>query len=300
MIDPQTPPRQTLSYLRNIFQARGIRPKNKLGQSFLIDLNLLDVILRTAGLTQDDMVLEIGAGTGSLTTRLAGEAGAVLSVEIDPDFFALAKEMTKALPNVTLLHVDILKNKNTLNPVVLATLANLQDRSGRVQLKLVANLPYAVAAPALANLLLSDFAFERMVVMVQSEIADRLLAAPGCKEYGALAVLLQSLADIEAVRRRVPPTVFWPRPQVESAIILIQPNVLKRAHVGDVARFRNFLRDLYTQRRKNLRSALTSFPNRRREKADVDRTLAEIGLPGTVRAEELTAEQHLQLCNALG
>src|SRR5262249_19803304 len=128
---PRTPGRQTLSYLRNLFEERGIRPKNKLGQNFLIDLNLLDVLLRAAELTPDDLAVEVGSGTGSLTLRLAEQAGAVLGVEIDPAFFTLASEVVGDRPNVFLLHRDVLQGKNKLNPDVLAALADLRQRSGR-------------------------------------------------------------------------------------------------------------------------------------------------------------------------
>src|SRR5687768_3441046 len=114
MSAPQSAPRQTLSYLHNLFAERGIRPKNKLGQNFLIDLNLVDLLVRAAELAPEDLVLEIGSGTGSLTSRLADHAGAVLSVEIDPDFFALASENGGDRDNITFLHADILKNKNEL------------------------------------------------------------------------------------------------------------------------------------------------------------------------------------------
>ncbi len=165
------------------------------------------------------------------------------------------------------------------------------------QLKLVANLPYAVATPVLSNFLLSDLPFERMVTTVQWEIAERLMAQPDTSGYGALAVLAQSLADIELVRR-LPPAVFWPRPEVASAIVCIRPSAAKRAHVGDVVRFRTFLRDLYSHRRKNLRGALVGWPSGRRSKEEVDRKLADLGLDGTVRAEDLDLEQHLRLSRA--
>jgi 16S rRNA (adenine1518-N6/adenine1519-N6)-dimethyltransferase len=297
MTTPEPSPRQTLSYLRNLFEERGIRPKSKLGQNFLIDLNLLDLLLRAAELTRDDLVIEVGSGTGSLTARLAEQAGAVLSVEIDPAFFVLTGEAVAGRDNVTLLHADILARKNELNPGVLAALDEVGGRSGCTRLKLVANLPYAVATPVIANFLLVDVPLERMVVTVQWEIAERLLAEPGTKAYGALAVLVQSLADVSLVRR-LAPAVFWPRPQVASAIVLIQPNAAKRAHVGDVVRFRNFLRDLYVHRRKNLRGALIGWPHGRRDKEEVDRKLVELGIDGTVRAEALDREQHLRLCAA--
>jgi 16S rRNA (adenine1518-N6/adenine1519-N6)-dimethyltransferase len=296
-IHPHTPrsSRQTLSYLRNLLSAHNLRPKNKLGQSFLIDLNLLDVVLRAAELNKSDLILEVGSGTGGLTSRLAEEAGSVVGVEIDPGFFALARETVADRKNVQLLYADILKNKNMLNPAVLEALRETQMRAGLTRLKLVANLPYAVATPLIANLLLSDFCFERMVVMVQWEIAERLMAQPDTKDFGALAVLVQSVADVEAVRRQVPPTVFWPRPKVASAIVCIRPSAVKRAHVGDVPRFRVFLRSLYAHRRKNLRGALAAFPNQERGKAEIDQLLATLGIAGTARAETLDVEQHIRL-----
>jgi 16S rRNA (adenine1518-N6/adenine1519-N6)-dimethyltransferase len=299
MVTPEPSPRQTLSYLRNLFAERGLKPKNKLGQNFLIDLNLLDLIVRTAQLTRADLALEVGSGTGSLTARLAEQAGAVLSVEIDPAFFALASEAVAGREHVVLLHADILKNKNELNPEVLAALDQLRRRSGCARVKLVANLPYVVATPVIANFLMSEQPPERLVVMVQWEMAARLTARPGTKDYGALAVLVQSLADVTLVRR-LPPAAFWPRPQVASALVAIYPRAAKRARVGDVSRFRNFLRDLYAHRRKNLRGALAGWPSGRRDKQDVDRKLAELGLAGTTRAEALDLEQHLRLCRAFG
>lgn len=290
--------RQTLSYLRGLFAERGIRLKSKLGQNFLIDLNLIDLILRTAELGPHDLALEVGSGTGGLTVRLAEEAGAVLAVELDPDFWHLTNEAIADRPNVTLVHADILHGKNHLNPNVLATLAELQQSTGCTRVKLVANLPYAVATPVIANLLLRDPP-ERMVVTVQWEIAERLTAQPGTKEYGALSVLVQSLADVFLIRQ-LQPAVFWPRPQVSSAIVHIKPSAAKRAQVGDVQRLRDFLRDLYTHRRKTLRAALIGMPSGRRDKAEVDRKLAELGLDGGVRAEDLDLEEHLQLCGAFG
>jgi 16S rRNA (adenine1518-N6/adenine1519-N6)-dimethyltransferase len=294
-------PRQTLSYVKTLLDSRGLRPKNKLGQNFLVDLNLLDLIARTAELDRRDLALEIGTGTGSLTTRLADHAGAVLSVELDPAVHELARELVGPRPNVRLMHADALRNKNDLNPGVLEGLAALEQEFGCERVKVVANLPYAVATRVIANLLLSDVPVERMVVTVQWEIAERLMARPGTADYGALAVLVQSLADVELIRK-LAPSVFWPRPQVESAIVQVKPDTAKRAHVeatvGGVTAFRAFLRDLYVHRRKNLRGALAGWPTGRREKADVDRVLAELDLPGTARAEDLDAETHLRLCRA--
>ncbi|MHB1424612.1 MAG: 16S rRNA (adenine(1518)-N(6)/adenine(1519)-N(6))-dimethyltransferase RsmA [Gemmataceae bacterium] len=297
---PTTPStRQTLSYLRNLFAERGIKPKSKLGQNFLIDLNLLDLLLRSAELTRADLVLEVGSGTGSLTARLVEVAGAVVSIELDPAFAALTDEEVRQRDRIALLSADILKNKNEINPDVLRAIEKLGQRCGTQRVKLVSNLPYAVAVPVLTNLLISGLTLDLMVATVQWEIAERLLAAPGTKDYGALAVLVQSLADVELVRR-LPPKVFWPRPLVDSAIVRILPDPAKRRHVGDPACFRVFLRDLYVHRRKNLRGALASMPHHARSKSEVDASLVELGLDGSLRAEVLNVNEHLRLCQRFG
>src|SRR5262249_42523801 len=141
--------RQTLSYLRDLFQAQGIRPKSKLGQCFLVDLNLLQLLIQTAELSPDDLVLEIGTGTGSLTLQLAEHAGAVVSAEVDPAFFALAEVAVSGRDNVTLVQGDALRNKNEISPDLLSVLEDVRRRSGTHRVKLVANLPYAVATPVI-------------------------------------------------------------------------------------------------------------------------------------------------------
>ena len=293
-----THPRQTLSYLAELFRKHGLIPKKKLGQNFLIDLNLLEVIVRAAELTREDLVVEVGTGTGSLTARLADEAGAVFSVEIDRDFHDLARQSLGDRPNLLLVQADVLKNKNHLNPKVLDQLAELRGRFPLPRMKLVANLPYVVATPVIGNFLALDLPLERMVVTVQWELAERLWAQPGTKDYGALAVLVQSVTDVSLVRK-LPPSVFWPRPQVDSAIVLIRPNPEKRTRAPELLRLRPFLRDLYAHRRKNLRGALAALPGRL-DKKTVDLKLAELDLDGSVRAETLSIEEHWQLCDAFG
>jgi 16S rRNA (adenine1518-N6/adenine1519-N6)-dimethyltransferase len=130
-------------------------------------------------------------------------------------------------------------------------------------------------------------------------MAERLTARAGTQNFGALSVLVQSLAEVEMVRR-LPPAAFWPRPLVASAIVRIQPDAARRTHVGDVPRLRNFLRDLYVHRRKNLRGALAGLPHGRMPKEEVDQKLAELGMDGGVRSETLDVEQHLRLCEAFG
>jgi 16S rRNA (adenine1518-N6/adenine1519-N6)-dimethyltransferase len=298
MSDPSTPSsRQTLSYIKGLLQSRRLIPKNKMGQNFLVDLNLLDLVVRTAELTGEDCVLEVGTGTGGLTGRLADQAGAVFTVELDRNFFDLSKYLLAGRPNVRQMHGDALAGKNELNPHLLSGWDETAREFGLSRRKLVANLPYAIATPLIANLIISGLPIERMVVMVQWEVAERMVATPGSKDYGSLAVLLQSVADTEIVRR-IAPSNFWPRPEVDSAIVLLRPNPAKSAGVPALKEWRAFLRDLYTHRRKNLRQALSGWPGGRREKPEVDAKLASIGIDGSLRAETLSIEQHLALFHA--
>jgi 16S rRNA (adenine1518-N6/adenine1519-N6)-dimethyltransferase len=292
-------PRQTLSYLTGLFEAYGLEAKSKLGQNFLIDLNLLALIVRTAELTQEDAVLEVGTGTGSLTSQLALWSGGVCTIEIDTGLAPIAREVIGERQNVRFLFGDCLETKNELNPEMLAAWDEIFQARHCSRRKLVANLPYVIATPLISNLLIARGDIERMVVMVQWEIAERLRALPGTKEYNALSVLVQSVADVEVVRK-VLPTNFYPRPKVDSAIVLIRPNAGKRAKVGSVPKFRAFLRDLYVHRRKNLRQALSGWPGGRRDKAEVDAKLAELGIDGTLRSEALDIGQHIRLNEAFG
>jgi 16S rRNA (adenine1518-N6/adenine1519-N6)-dimethyltransferase len=292
------PPRQTQSFLRELFRQHGLTPKKALGQNFLIDINLVDFVVKAGDLSRDDFVLEVGTGTGSLTSRLAQHGGAVLTVEIDTSFHQLAKEASNEPAHVRFFQGDVLKNKNTINPGVLAAIDEMQTAIPTKRRKLIANLPYVVATPVISNLLLGERDWERMVVMVQWEIADKMIAQPGTKEYGALAILVQSLANVE-VLRKLPPDVFWPRPTVDSGIVRIMPKAEKRAKIPDVHRFRVFLRDLYAHRRKNLRGGLVSMPAAKGDKAFVDGVLKSLGYNGQERAETLTPEQHLTLCEAV-
>ncbi|MBP3955904.1 ribosomal RNA small subunit methyltransferase A [Gemmata sp. G18] len=292
-------PRQTLSYLHGLFEAYGLEAKSKLGQNFLIDLNLLDLIVRTAELDRSDAVLEVGTGTGSLTARLADEAGVVVTVEIDRALQPVAKEVVGARQNVKFVFGDALAKKNELNPDMLVAWDEAVAGANCTRKKLVANLPYVIATPLISNLLITRTDIERMVVMVQWEIAERMRAVPNTKDYNALSVLVQSVADVETVRKVLPKN-FHPRPKVDSAIVLIKPNAEKRAKVGDVKKFRVFLRDLYVHRRKNLRQALIGWPSGARDKKDVDAKLAELGIDGTVRSESLDLEQHLRLSAVFG
>lgn len=290
--------RQTLSFLLKRFKETGIRPHAKFGQNFLIDLNLLHVLFDSAAITRDDVVLEVGTGTGSLTALLAQNAAAVVTVEIDPPMFQLASEELHRFDNVTMLHVDALKNKNRLNPAVLeAVAARLAEAPGR-RFKLVANLPYNIATPILSNLLREETPPQTMTVTIQKELADRIAALPGCKDYGALSIWIQSQCRVELLRV-LPSSVFWPRPKVSSAFLQITFDESLRRRIPDRAFFQEFVRSMFLHRRKFLRSELLSVVKDRMGKAEVDAILAEQNLDGTLRADALDVDAMLRLCEAV-
>ncbi len=296
-MDVNPPARQTASFLRRRFAQAGVRPRARYGQSFLIDLNLLEIMVEAAHLDSRDIVLEVGTGTGSLTQLIAPRVAAVVTVEIDRQLAQLASEELFGLDNVALLPLDALHNKNRLNPAVLDAVFNRLDAHPDGCWKLVANLPYNVATPIIGNLLALDRAPHSLTVTVQREVAERLTARPGTKDYGALSIWVQSQCDVELVRI-LPPTAFWPRPKVESAIVQISLAAERRQRIPDRTYFHDFTRALFRHRRKLLRSELLGIVKERLGKSEVDVILASVGLSAHSRAEQLDVDTVLRLCAA--
>jgi 16S rRNA (adenine1518-N6/adenine1519-N6)-dimethyltransferase len=264
------PIRQTQSYLRSLFAQRGISPQRRLGQNFLIDLNIHDLIVNAADVGSNDVILEVGSGTGALSTLMAGRGAAVVAVDVDP-------AMAKLLDNVR---------------------AGLAAGSAK-RLKVVANLPYHVATPVIVNLLVHpELCPTLMVVTIQRELAERMCAAAATSAYGAVSVVVQALADVSIVRT-LPPSVFWPRPKVDSAVVALRPDPAKRAIVADVAWFHDIVRRVFLHRRKYIRHVLAGMWSDRWTKAEVDVWLEEQGLSGQLRAEALDVDEFLTLAEAL-
>lgn len=289
--------RQTLSFLSKTLERAGLQPKTKYGQNFLIDLNLLDILIRGAEIEQTDVVLEVGTGVGSLTKLMTPLAGAVITIEIDRDLQALAAKELKGNSNVTMLSFDALKNKNHLRDEIMETVRARMGTIPNARFKLVANLPYNVATPIISNLLTVSPVPERMVVTIQKELAQRIVSPPGCKDYSALSIWMQSLCDCE-ILRILPPSVFWPSPKVDSAIICVKPNETKRKRIADLEYFHTHLRALFFHRRKFLRSQVATATQDDMEKADVDAILESQKLEPNLRAEQLSIEQIIALLEA--
>jgi len=290
--------RQTLSYLMERMKEAGIRPQGQHGQNFLIDLNLLDLLVRTAEVGPKDVVLEVGTGMGSLTARMAQLAAEVVTVEIDPRLYALAAEELAGVTNVTMLQQDALKNKNAISPAVLDVVRDKLAANPAKRFKLVANLPYNVATPVLSNLLTSDPVPISLTATIQKELADRIVAKPGTKDYSALSIWMQALCTMEIVRE-MPPQVFWPRPKVHSAILHILPNPLKRKALGDLDFFHEFVRSLFFHRRKFLRGVLVSMYHDQLDKTDIEDILAQFELPADARAEQLEVNTLIAISKAI-
>jgi 16S rRNA (adenine1518-N6/adenine1519-N6)-dimethyltransferase len=293
------PIRQTQSYLRSLFSHRGISPRHGLGQNFLIDLNIHDLIVNAADVGSNDMILEVGSGTGAFTMLMASRVATVVTVDVDPSMAKLTSDVVAGLPNVRVLNLDALKNKNTLNPGMLDHVrAGLGIGTGKA-FKIVANLPYHVATPVITNFLVHpDLCPVLMVVTIQRELADRMCAVAATPAYGSLSILVQALADVSIVRT-LPPTVFWPQPKVDSAVVAIQPNAGKRAAVGEVAWFHDLVRSVFLHRRKYLRHVLAGLWPDRWTKMEVDAWLESRGLSGQIRAEALDIEEFLTMAHAL-
>ena len=290
--------RQTRSHLMQLFKQHGFNPRGDLGQNFLIDLNIVEFIVREAELSKDDVVLEIGSGTGGMTTFMAVEAGHVISVEYDRNMYGLASDQTSEFDNVTLINTDALKTKSQLAPAVIEAVDEQLDADPDRRLKLVSNLPYNIATPVIANLIATDLPWERIVATIQLELGERMAARPGQSKYGALSAWLQAQCRVKIIRR-MPPSVFWPRPKVDSAVVKIQPRPDKRAAIADRSFYHDFVRRLFHHRRKLLRGVVCGMYRKQLEKLQVDGVMARLQLTAETRAEELEPSQLVTLSNLL-
>lgn len=290
--------RQTRSHLLELFRQHGLNPRGDLGQNFLIDVNLIEFVVRHGEPGPRDVVLEVGTGTGGMTAFLARDAGQVVSVDIDRNMSALAAEAVRGFTNVELVNEDILKNKNTLSPNVTALLCRHLAAIPNSRLKLIANLPYSVGTPVISNLLASELPWERMVCTIQWELAEKMSAEAGRSGYGALSVWVQSQATVR-ILRRLGPMVFWPRPKVDSAIVSIWRDEAAASRIVDRRFFQDFLRRLFSQRRKHVRGVLAGMYRRQLDKSHVDRLLEQLGMRGDERAELMDPATLIRLANGL-
>lgn len=243
---------QTKGQIRQLLASAGIRPKKRLGQNFLIDLNLINLLLDSANISDKDTVLEAGCGTGSLTEALAERAGKVIAVEIDPALAEIAKRQLSKKQNVEVYNADILESKHTINKAV-TNAVRLSIESNPCRFLLVANLPYDIASALVLNLITGPLTAEAMYVTVQKEVAGRMTAEPGCKDYGTLSIYLGATGEVKTIRI-LKPTVFWPQPAVDSAMVSFVRSEEKANRIKNIKTFSELVNLFMTHRRKMLKA----------------------------------------------
>lgn len=262
--------------------------QKKFGQNFLIDTHVLEKIIRAAGVTRDDMVLEIGPGIGTMTQYLAENARQVVAVEIDTNLIPILSETLADYDNVTVINEDILK-------VDIRALA--EEYNGGRPIKVVANLPYYITTPIIMGLFESHVPIDNITVMVQKEVADRMQVGPGTKDYGALSLAVQYYAEPYIVAN-VPPNCFIPRPNVGSAVIRLTRHTNPPVVVDNEAFMFKLIRASFNQRRKTLQNGLNNSPEIPYSKEQIIAVIESLGVSPTVRGEALTLEQFARLSDA--
>ena len=286
MTEKLSNPKKTIE----VIQTHGFDFQKKFGQNFLIDSHVLEKIIGAAEITKDDFVLEIGPGIGTLTQYLAEAAREVTAVEIDRNLIPILRETLADYPNVTIINEDVLK-------LDLAALAN--EKNGGKPIKVVANLPYYITTPIIMGLFESHVPVSSITVMVQKEVAMRMQAGPGTKDYGALSLAVQFYAE-PYIAANVPPNCFIPRPNVGSAVIRLKTHEQPPIQVKEEAFLFALIRASFNQRRKTLVNSLKNASDLRLEKEQILEALRTMGLSETVRGEALTLEQFAKLADLLG
>ena len=281
LIDPS----QTTALMKEL----GLGTKKRFGQNFLIDKRVLDKIVTGAGITGEDTVLEIGPGIGTMTQALSGAAGQVIAVEIDRDLIPVLEKTLAGRDNVTVIHADIMD----------VDIAEIAEKAGR-PIKVVANLPYYITTPIIMKLLESGVPMESITVMVQKEVAERMQAEPGGKEYGALSVAVQYYCEAKIIAR-VPANCFLPRPGVDSAVICLTLRKDPQGQYGekDTEHMFRLVRQSFSQRRKTLSNTLRADASLGLSREDVEKALEEMGLAKDIRGEKLSTAQFAALSNLI-
>lgn len=273
---------------KDILARHGFTFKKSLGQNFLIDTNILHNIVESAELNQDKAVMEIGPGIGALTEQLCRAAGRVTAVEIDQRLLPILADTLSPYPNVSVVHGDVLELD--LHKVF------REQFAGYDKVSIVANLPYYVTTPILMKLLEERLPIENIVVMIQKEVAERIAAKPGSKDYGSLSVAAQFYAEA-SVEMIVPASVFVPKPNVDSAVIKLAIRQKPVVDVLDEAMFFRVVRASFAQRRKTLLNNLLNNLFRKDQKEAVIQLLETIGIDPVRRGETLSLDEYAKLAN---
>ncbi len=274
---------------RDVLERHHFVWQKKYGQNFLVDPGIAEEIVFAAGITGDDLVLEIGPGIGTMTQYLCVYAREVVAVEVDRMLIPVLEETLQGYPNVEVIHNDILK-------VDIGQIA--AEKNGGKPIRIVANLPYYITTPIIMNLLEKRVSFETITIMVQKEVADRMQAGPGTKDYGALSLAVQYYARPE-VMADVPSQCFMPRPKVDSAVIRLTARTEPAVRVDDEQLLFRLIRASFNQRRKTLVNGLANSEELDFSKEEIGQAVEAVGKPLTVRGETLSLEEFGALSNVL-
>jgi 16S rRNA (adenine1518-N6/adenine1519-N6)-dimethyltransferase len=274
--------------VRRLLERCGLRPKKRLGQNFLIDRNVLQKILDAAELDRESAALEIGPGLGTVTREIAEVAAKVVAVEADRSLMPVLSETVGDFPNVEIVHADFLK---------LDLPSFLAAHFGETRCVVVANLPYYITSPIITRLIEAKQAVERMVLMVQEEVAERLTAQPASESYGALSVFVQYHCLVRTVAR-VKRTVFYPSPEVDSALVRLDVRASPAVNVPNEGLFFRIVRASFGQRRKTLLRSLSGSPELGWTRQTADAVLARAGIDPVRRGETLSIEEFASLARA--
>ena len=274
---------------RDILCRRGLYARRRLGQNFLVSHRIMERMVELARVEPEDAVLEVGSGLGRLTACLASRAHVVVGVEIDCGLYEVARQRLAGFDNVSLLCCDFLCGKHKINAAVTETVlkARGEPRQGNGRsVKVVSNMPYGISSPAIINLLEWEVPVQEMAVMLQAEVADRLLAPPGTSEYGPLAVLAGYFSDVERLFA-VPASAFWPRPAVSSSFVRFTPRPPPH-RARDYGLFSEVARKLFQNRRKTLARALSLGWGKEKATAALEKARLEpICRPDSLRIGDL-------------
>ncbi len=283
--------------VKNLVKQLGLHLKRKYGQNFLIDEAVLDYIADAAELTPGDRVLEVGTGLGNLTKKLAESGARVLSCEIDPTLAAIASQELAPCPNVRILAHDALDGHGNLSKPLTAALDELLGGGGR--LKVVSNLPYCVATPIITAFVEGSWPVERLVLTIQKEVGERLVAQRGTRDYSYLGVVVQLQCEARLLRGLAPGS-FWPKPDVRSAIVCIKPkSEEERVDEATLKGLKRVANAIFRMRRKTLLNALDGVPAIPGDRAAIAAAIERAELDPGVRGEQLTPQQMVQLAQAL-
>lgn len=286
---------QTKRQIQQLLSTAGISPNKRHGQHFLIDLNLMRLLVDSANIQKNDVVLEVGCGTGSLTEALAEEAGRIIAVELDKNLADIAQQRLANAENIELINADILESKNIINPTVKNALSlACKEHNGRILL--VANLPYNVASPVIMNLVTGPITADGMYVTVQKEVAERMTAAPSSRDYGILSIFLNATGEVK-IERILKPTVFWPHPQVDSAMVSFIHKRKKSDRIANMKLFSQIVHLFMGHRRKTLQACSRLSRDKLEGIANWPEIFEKCSINPTKRPEQISAEDYIAISN---